>query len=114
MGESSCGVALRFDIGGVPRGRLRFAVCPSAELTAMLHVLAEPAATPSICPTSWPWAPTCCRSYCAERTRPSRTRAVKEQVVTGEQPPTQPVAPHEELWLPSQRAGGPPVQLTAC
>ncbi|MFD0477575.1 DUF5937 family protein [Nonomuraea thailandensis] len=35
-------MTLRIDIGGPPSGRLRFAVSPLAELTAMLHVLAEP------------------------------------------------------------------------
>ncbi|MFI7631115.1 DUF5937 family protein [Microbispora rosea] len=35
-------MALRIDIGGLPPGRLRFAASPLAELTAMLHVLAEP------------------------------------------------------------------------
>ncbi|MER5791551.1 helix-turn-helix domain-containing protein [Streptomyces sp. NPDC001980] len=35
-------MTLRIDIGGLPSGRLRFAASPLAELTAMLHVLAEP------------------------------------------------------------------------
>ncbi|MCQ4209669.1 DUF5937 family protein [Streptomyces longispororuber] len=35
-------MTLRIDIGGVPSERLRFAASPLAELTAMLHVLAEP------------------------------------------------------------------------
>ncbi len=35
-------MTLRIDIGGLPAGRLRFAASPLAELTAMLHVLAEP------------------------------------------------------------------------
>ncbi|MFF4241399.1 DUF5937 family protein [Actinomadura geliboluensis] len=35
-------MTLRIDIGGPASGRLRFAVSPLAELTAMLHVLAEP------------------------------------------------------------------------
>ncbi|MCF2532486.1 DUF5937 family protein [Yinghuangia soli] len=39
-------MTLRIDIGGLPTGRLRFAASPLAELTAMLHVLAEPAHHP--------------------------------------------------------------------
>ncbi|HEY3503416.1 MAG TPA: helix-turn-helix domain-containing protein [Actinocatenispora sp.] len=39
---------LRIDIGGPPSGRLRFAASPLAELTAMLHVLAEPAHHPQL------------------------------------------------------------------
>jgi DNA-binding transcriptional ArsR family regulator len=39
-------MTLRIDIGGLPSGRLRFAASPLAELTAMLHVLAEPAHHP--------------------------------------------------------------------
>jgi DNA-binding transcriptional ArsR family regulator len=35
-------MTLRIEITGVPPGRLRFAVSPLAELTAMLHVLAVP------------------------------------------------------------------------
>ncbi|MET7438606.1 DUF5937 family protein [Streptomyces sp. NPDC004082] len=35
-------MTLRIDIGGLPAGRVRFAASPLAELTAMLHVLAEP------------------------------------------------------------------------
>lgn len=35
-------MTLRIDIGGMPSDRLRFAASPLAELTAMLHVLAEP------------------------------------------------------------------------
>ncbi|NJP92997.1 helix-turn-helix transcriptional regulator [Nonomuraea sp. FMUSA5-5] len=35
-------MTLRIDIGGPPSGRLRFTASPLAELTAMLHVLAEP------------------------------------------------------------------------
>ncbi|MGB3440395.1 MAG: DUF5937 family protein [Actinophytocola sp.] len=35
-------MTLRIDISGLPSGRLRFAASPLAELTAMLHVLAEP------------------------------------------------------------------------
>ncbi|MFD8565815.1 DUF5937 family protein [Streptomyces sp. NPDC057694] len=35
-------MTLRIDIGGLPAERLRFAASPLAELTAMLHVLAEP------------------------------------------------------------------------
>ncbi|MEU6247854.1 helix-turn-helix domain-containing protein [Glycomyces sp. NPDC047010] len=41
-------MALRIDIGGAPPERLRFAVSPLAELTAMLHVLAEPAHHPQL------------------------------------------------------------------
>ncbi|GLZ78748.1 transcriptional regulator [Actinorhabdospora filicis] len=39
-------MVLRIDIGGVPVEGLRFGVSPLAELTAMLHVLAEPAHHP--------------------------------------------------------------------
>src|SRR5262245_52750221 len=35
-------MTLRIDIDGLPAERLRFAASPLAELTAMLHVLAEP------------------------------------------------------------------------
>ncbi|WP_186777336.1 helix-turn-helix domain-containing protein [Streptomyces salinarius] len=35
-------MTLRIDISGMPPARLRFAASPLAELTAMLHVLAEP------------------------------------------------------------------------
>ncbi|WP_062212054.1 helix-turn-helix domain-containing protein [Streptomyces sp. NBRC 109706] len=35
-------MTLRIDIGGLPSERLRFAASPLAELTAMLHMLAEP------------------------------------------------------------------------
>lgn len=41
-------MTLRIDIGGMPPGRLRFAASPLAELTAMLHVLAEPAHHPQL------------------------------------------------------------------
>ncbi|MER7615534.1 helix-turn-helix domain-containing protein [Nonomuraea wenchangensis] len=41
-------MALRIDIGGLPPGRLRFAASPLAELTAMLHVLAEPGHHPQL------------------------------------------------------------------
>ncbi|MFK0173008.1 DUF5937 family protein [Streptomyces sp. NPDC090306] len=41
-------MTLRIDIGGVPSGGLRFAASPLAELTAMLHVLAEPAHHPQL------------------------------------------------------------------
>jgi DNA-binding transcriptional ArsR family regulator len=41
-------VTLRIDIGGLPSGRLRFAASPLAELTAMLHVLAEPGHHPQL------------------------------------------------------------------
>lgn len=41
-------MTLRIDIGGLPSGRLRFAASPLAELTAMLHVLAEPAHHPGL------------------------------------------------------------------
>ncbi|MFI6858937.1 DUF5937 family protein [Streptomyces sp. NPDC050421] len=41
-------MTLRIDIGGPPSGRLRFAASPLAELTAMLHVLAEPAHHPQL------------------------------------------------------------------
>ncbi|MFC8537516.1 DUF5937 family protein [Streptomyces sp. NPDC057249] len=39
-------MTLSIDIAGLPAGRLRFALSPLAELTAMLHVLAEPAHHP--------------------------------------------------------------------
>ena len=39
---------MRIDIGGLPPGRLRFAASPLAELTAMLHVLAEPGHHPQL------------------------------------------------------------------
>ncbi|MET7464384.1 helix-turn-helix domain-containing protein [Nonomuraea sp. NPDC005501] len=41
-------MTLRIDIGGLPSGRLRFAASPLAELTAMLHVLAEPGHHPQL------------------------------------------------------------------
>jgi DNA-binding transcriptional ArsR family regulator len=41
-------MVLRIDIGGLPPERLRFSVSPLAELTAMLHVLAEPAHHPQL------------------------------------------------------------------
>lgn len=41
-------MTLRIDIGELPSGRLRFAASPLAELTAMLHVLAEPAHHPQL------------------------------------------------------------------
>lgn len=41
-------MTLRIDISGLPSGRLRFAASPLAELTAMLHVLAEPAHHPQL------------------------------------------------------------------
>jgi DNA-binding transcriptional ArsR family regulator len=41
-------MTLRIDIDGLPSGRLRFAASPLAELTAMLHVLAEPAHHPQL------------------------------------------------------------------
>ncbi|MFI6499435.1 DUF5937 family protein [Nonomuraea typhae] len=41
-------MTLRIDIGGLPYGRLRFAASPLAELTAMLHVLAEPGHHPQL------------------------------------------------------------------
>ncbi|GAA4082709.1 DUF5937 family protein [Nonomuraea soli] len=41
-------MTLRIDIGGPPHGRLRFAASPLAELTAMLHVLAEPGHHPQL------------------------------------------------------------------
>ncbi|MCP2168488.1 DUF5937 family protein [Goodfellowiella coeruleoviolacea] len=41
-------MTLRIDISGPPTGRLRFAVSPLAELTAMLHVLAEPGHHPRL------------------------------------------------------------------
>jgi DNA-binding transcriptional ArsR family regulator len=39
-------MVLRIDIGGLPLERLQFSISPLAELTAMLHVLAEPAHHP--------------------------------------------------------------------
>ena len=41
-------MTLRIDIAVVPAGRLRFAASPLAELTAMLHVLAEPGHHPQL------------------------------------------------------------------
>ncbi len=41
-------MTLRIDISGLPSERLRFAVSPLAELTAMLHVLAEPGHHPQL------------------------------------------------------------------
>ncbi|MEV4755116.1 helix-turn-helix domain-containing protein [Micromonospora sp. NPDC049559] len=41
-------MTVRIDIGGLPPGRLRFAASPLAELTAMLHVLAEPGHHPRL------------------------------------------------------------------
>ncbi|WP_433891790.1 DUF5937 family protein [Streptomyces sp. CA-111067] len=41
-------MTLRIDIGGPPSGRVRFAASPLAELTAMLHVLAEPTHHPQL------------------------------------------------------------------
>ncbi|MFI6480920.1 DUF5937 family protein [Nonomuraea sp. NPDC050663] len=41
-------MTLRIDIGGLPHGRVRFAASPLAELTAMLHVLAEPGHHPQL------------------------------------------------------------------
>jgi DNA-binding transcriptional ArsR family regulator len=41
-------MTLRIDIGGLPSERLRFAASPLAELTAMLHVLAEPGHHPHL------------------------------------------------------------------
>ncbi|MET7809896.1 helix-turn-helix domain-containing protein [Streptomyces sp. NPDC005395] len=41
-------MTLRIDISGLPSGRLRFAASPLAELTAMLHVLAEPVHHPQL------------------------------------------------------------------
>jgi DNA-binding transcriptional ArsR family regulator len=41
-------MTLRIDISGLPSGRLRFAASPLAELTAMLHVLAEPGHHPQL------------------------------------------------------------------
>ncbi|WP_290059083.1 DUF5937 family protein [Amycolatopsis solani] len=41
-------MTVRIDLGGPPAGRLRFAVSPLAELTAMLHVLAEPGHHPRL------------------------------------------------------------------
>ncbi|MGW5718465.1 DUF5937 family protein [Amycolatopsis sp. NPDC003865] len=41
-------MTLRIDIGGLPPGGLRFAASPLAELTAMLHVLAEPGHHPRL------------------------------------------------------------------
>ncbi len=46
-GENA-GMTVRIDIGGLPSGRLRFAASPLAELTAMLHVLAEPGHHPQL------------------------------------------------------------------
>ena len=41
-------MTLRIDITGLPAERLRFAASPLAELTAMLHVLAEPGHHPRL------------------------------------------------------------------
>lgn len=41
-------MTLRIDIAGLPADRLRFAASPLAELTAMLHVLAEPGHHPQL------------------------------------------------------------------
>ena len=41
-------MTLRIDISGLPADRLRFAASPLAELTAMLHVLAEPGHHPQL------------------------------------------------------------------
>ncbi|MFF2203530.1 DUF5937 family protein [Streptomyces sp. NPDC058145] len=41
-------MTLRIDISGLPAERVRFAASPLAELTAMLHVLAEPAHHPRL------------------------------------------------------------------
>jgi len=41
-------VTLKIDISGLPSERLRFAASPLAELTAMLHVLAEPGHHPRL------------------------------------------------------------------
>lgn len=41
-------MTLRIDISGLPPGRLRFAASPLAELTATLHVLAEPGHHPHL------------------------------------------------------------------
>ncbi|MFE1441414.1 DUF5937 family protein [Streptomyces sp. NPDC058739] len=41
-------MTLRIDIGGLPSERLLFAASPLAELTAMLHVLAEPGHHPQL------------------------------------------------------------------
>jgi DNA-binding transcriptional ArsR family regulator len=41
-------MTLRIRIGGPPSGRVRFAASPLAELTAMLHVLAEPGHHPQL------------------------------------------------------------------
>lgn len=41
-------MTLRIDISGVPSGGLRFAASPLTELTAMLHVLAEPGHHPEL------------------------------------------------------------------
>ncbi|MEU8403887.1 DUF5937 family protein [Nonomuraea sp. NPDC048892] len=41
-------MTLRIDISGLPPRRLRFAASPLAELTAMLHVLAEPGHHPKV------------------------------------------------------------------
>ncbi|MEU0438042.1 DUF5937 family protein [Streptomyces sp. NPDC006290] len=52
------------EVGGLPSGRRRFAASPLAGLTAMLHLLAEPAHRPQLaggpgtsglgCARSWP------------------------------------------------------------
>ncbi|MEU1406413.1 DUF5937 family protein, partial [Streptomyces sp. NPDC005728] len=41
-------MTLRIDIGGLPSEAVRFAASPLAELTAMLHVLAEPGHHPQL------------------------------------------------------------------
>ncbi|MFF6828217.1 DUF5937 family protein [Streptomyces longwoodensis] len=41
-------MTLRIDIGGLPSERVRFVASPLAELTAMLHVLAEPGHHPQL------------------------------------------------------------------
>lgn len=41
-------MTLRINIGGLPSGGLRFAASPLAELTAMLHVLSQPAHHPQL------------------------------------------------------------------
>ncbi|MFD9461968.1 DUF5937 family protein, partial [Streptomyces sp. NPDC060027] len=41
-------MTLRIDISGLPSEQLRFAASPLAELTAMLHVLAEPGHHPQL------------------------------------------------------------------
>ncbi|MFD2472278.1 DUF5937 family protein [Amycolatopsis silviterrae] len=61
-------MTLRIDIAGLPAEQLRFAASPLAELTAMLHVLAEPAHHPHFAA----WAREVCagmRPELAERVR---------------------------------------------